>query len=376
MTIMMTTTETIAKTPTANRVTSDIMKKVAAGKLSPGQRLLDERALAKDYKVSRYAIRQALEHLCEKKVIERIQGSGTYIKKPQAARNKIAVMCYSTHAQGDEYTFYSLSYLTRYGSSRGNEIAFHAFENKEKLQAGLEAINHRADLVGGIVLSPNTPQDIKFINRHCRIPLVVLGDMATRDRVRPIIDQVTGSSYQIGYQGTQELLKKGCQSLAAIVVDRNFIWNIEAIEGFCDATGNAPASSEAIHVFHETNRAALESPDVYEIIHWSEKMVSQWLTNKNLPDGVFVSDLWLMQGLVSAFEKLGVPLAKMPVFCLWMNEESLPHKIERNIRVVMIRSSMEKICEQAFKRLEEKNAGDTVKKLEIVEDVIISCSRC
>ena len=183
---------------------------------------------------------------------------------------------------------------------RNNEVVFRSFENENELKAGLEDINNRTDLVGGVILSVNVPEDVKFIHKHCRIPLVVWGDMDTQHRMRPIVDQVTGSSYQIGYQGSQELLKRGCKSPAIVVLDRRFIWNREAIEGFCDA-GGISASSDSIYAFHETDQAVLESPDVYEMTQWSEKIVSQWLLKKIIPDGLFVSDLWLMRLLVSAF---------------------------------------------------------------------------
>jgi DNA-binding transcriptional regulator YhcF (GntR family) len=366
--------KTLSRTTAFQKVKANIIEKVAKGELLPGEKLFDERALARSYNVSRDTIRRALKSLSEEQVVERIQGSGTYIKKtPTFRSNKIEVIYYSTENRGDEYTFSSLTHLTRHALSWNYEIVFRSFENERELKAGLEDINNRSDLAGGVVLSVNTPEDIKFIHRHCRIPLVAWGDMNTQDRMRPIIDQVTGSSYQIGYQGTQELMKRGCKSPAIVVMDRRFIWNRDAIEGFCDASGIS-ASSDSIYTFHEIDQAVLKSPDVYEMTHWSEKIVSQWLQTKNIPDGLFVSDLWLMRLLVSALKKMGRKFNEMPGFCIWIHEGTSLSQIDQSVRAITIRPSIDKNCERVFKRLEEKNAGDTVIKLEVVEDVIIDGS--
>ena len=98
-------TKTISGTTAFQKVKANILDKVANGELLPGEKLFDERALAHSYNVSRDTIRRALKSLCEEQVVERIQGSGTYIKKTQTTRNKIAVIYYSTQNRGDEYTF-------------------------------------------------------------------------------------------------------------------------------------------------------------------------------------------------------------------------------------------------------------------------------
>ena len=53
------------------------------GNFKPGDRLPPERKLAEDFGVSRNSIRQAIQALVERKVLESRQGDGTYISASQ-----------------------------------------------------------------------------------------------------------------------------------------------------------------------------------------------------------------------------------------------------------------------------------------------------
>lgn len=57
-----------------------IIRDINAGRLSDGARLPPERDYAADLKVSVGTLRKALEHLVQKGLIERIHGSGNYIR--------------------------------------------------------------------------------------------------------------------------------------------------------------------------------------------------------------------------------------------------------------------------------------------------------
>ena len=65
------------------QIADTIMEKISNGELQPGDALPSELDLKDQYGVSRDTIRQAIKSLVEEDILERIQGSGTYVKKPK-----------------------------------------------------------------------------------------------------------------------------------------------------------------------------------------------------------------------------------------------------------------------------------------------------
>lgn len=63
------------------RIKSDIIQKISSGELRKGDRLPAERELAKQFGVSRITVVGALKALVEDGIVEKIRGSGSYIKQ-------------------------------------------------------------------------------------------------------------------------------------------------------------------------------------------------------------------------------------------------------------------------------------------------------
>ena len=64
---------------TYTQIVAKIKEMIDGGELSPGDRLPPERKLAERFMVSRTSLRQALQALSERKIIESRQGDGTYL---------------------------------------------------------------------------------------------------------------------------------------------------------------------------------------------------------------------------------------------------------------------------------------------------------
>ncbi|MBI9091524.1 MAG: FadR family transcriptional regulator [Desulfobacterium sp.] len=61
-------------------IVQQIQELISQGELSVGDKLPPERTLAKRFKVSRNSVRQAVQALAEKNLVESRQGDGTYIR--------------------------------------------------------------------------------------------------------------------------------------------------------------------------------------------------------------------------------------------------------------------------------------------------------
>lgn len=62
-----------------------IMEQIRQGVYGPGEMIPPERELAEQLKISRYTVRRAIEELVAEGVLERVQGSGTYVTEPPSS---------------------------------------------------------------------------------------------------------------------------------------------------------------------------------------------------------------------------------------------------------------------------------------------------
>ncbi len=67
--------------PKHRQISADITRRIAAGRLAEGERLPPEREMAAEYGIAVGTLRRALSDLAEEGLIERRQGSGTYVRR-------------------------------------------------------------------------------------------------------------------------------------------------------------------------------------------------------------------------------------------------------------------------------------------------------
>ncbi|MEE9414206.1 MAG: GntR family transcriptional regulator [Acidimicrobiales bacterium] len=67
-------------------VAETLIDRIEAGSLAPGDRIASERALAREFGVNRQTVRQALDVLSSRGLVERVRGSGSYVKEPRLQR--------------------------------------------------------------------------------------------------------------------------------------------------------------------------------------------------------------------------------------------------------------------------------------------------
>jgi len=352
--------------PLFKKIKSDLLMQVASGKLSPGQRLQDERTLAREYKVSRDTIRRALEHLSEEQIIDRLQGNGTYIRAHSPAVQKIAAIFFGHEVPGEDYMLYVLSYLGRQAESKGAELVFRSYVSRVDLKAGLKALNEQPHLLGGIVLSPNTPEELETIRDLARFPLVLLGDMAAPDRIRVVINQVVGCNHGWGYATGRELVNRGCRRLATVMIDRYFVWTAEYVQGILDAARSLPESMKKVFVFQSDDRVDIRPPDPLAMIAWAENLVDGWLKSGWVPDGIFTQSPWLMRVLVQGFVKAGVSPSAMPIFAVRGDQGIGVSSGRPEVKVITVRLKQEGLIDRTIQRLREIRIGDTTRRIEIL----------
>ncbi len=68
------------------RIVESLIERIEEGHISPGDQLAPERALAAEFGVNRRTLRQALDVLQRRGLVERRQGAGTFLAQPKVER--------------------------------------------------------------------------------------------------------------------------------------------------------------------------------------------------------------------------------------------------------------------------------------------------
>lgn len=107
----MSTTGSSAQTA-VGRVVDELSERIQAGLLAPGDRLPGEASLAVEFSVSRPIVREALGQLRERGYLLTVNGSGTFVRSPDAGSIAEVLKRHLRFAQGGAFTVAQL-YETR-----------------------------------------------------------------------------------------------------------------------------------------------------------------------------------------------------------------------------------------------------------------------
>ena len=76
----------ISRIPIYMQIVDTLIEQIERRDPAPGDQMATERALAADFGVNRRTVRQALDVLEQRGLVERIQGSGTFVSQPRLER--------------------------------------------------------------------------------------------------------------------------------------------------------------------------------------------------------------------------------------------------------------------------------------------------
>ncbi|MFJ6797539.1 GntR family transcriptional regulator [Streptomyces sp. NPDC091268] len=79
----MTTPGATSQQPASRRIAEELRTEIEAGRLSPGDKLPSERALAEQYGAARNTAREAIRILAEQGLVTARHGSGVFVREPQ-----------------------------------------------------------------------------------------------------------------------------------------------------------------------------------------------------------------------------------------------------------------------------------------------------
>ncbi|AKG07367.1 GntR family transcriptional regulator [Moraxella bovoculi] len=100
-----------AKTPAYLRIKQDILTRIHAGEWVVGSAIPTEMVLTKEFGVARMTVNRALKELTDERVLERRQGSGTFVAQQKFNRAYVNIrnIAHDIEQQGKRYTAKVLS---------------------------------------------------------------------------------------------------------------------------------------------------------------------------------------------------------------------------------------------------------------------------
>ena len=118
------------KTNKQQEVIDFIMDKIYKGKYKPGDKIMSEIMLMDWHKVARLTVRRAIDKLVERGIIEKVKGSGNYVRKDYKQKKYIIITIIEDLVNAQTGMFYLR--LIDYLKSKINELGYIPYVNYEK----------------------------------------------------------------------------------------------------------------------------------------------------------------------------------------------------------------------------------------------------
>ncbi|MBN1284456.1 MAG: GntR family transcriptional regulator [Anaerolineae bacterium] len=192
------------------QITSHFRELIHGGQLAPGSALPSERDLARQYRISRGTVREAMNALVSEGLIERVAGKGTFVLE----RDKVSIIGAILPSTEDVFAVDILGGVEQTAKQHGCHVLF-AQTQENLAQEAIDVQRMREQGVAGFVVFPissMTHDDTIETLVVDSIPLVLV------DRYFPhlaadvvVVDNVDG-----GYQATRHLIAIGHRRIGFI----------------------------------------------------------------------------------------------------------------------------------------------------------------
>jgi len=202
-----------------------LVERIGSGKLRPGDKLPSEAMLVKQYGASRITIGRAMRELQQRGLIDRVAGSGSYVRGRQNKAKGPLFFGLLIPDLGESEIFEPICYGIAHAPEASEHIllwghadAAHATRAGQAWQLCEQYVKRKVD---GVFFAPlEFEADAAQVNRKilsaletAQIPVVLLDRRpgAAPERHRP--DLVGINNRQAGYLATEHLIRLGCRRI-------------------------------------------------------------------------------------------------------------------------------------------------------------------
>jgi DNA-binding LacI/PurR family transcriptional regulator len=323
-------------------VLDQLQRDIASGHYQPGQKFPSEAALVKRFGVSRITIGHAVRELQQRGMIDRVAGSGSYVRQPTNAREGLVFgliipdlgeteifepICQAIAASPDAEGH---ALLWAHADSRNSP------REEQALQLCRQCI---AREVAGVFFAPlelsprsrEVNQQVMKLLKGAAIPVVLLDRRPEESASRKPCDLVGIDNHRAGYLAAEHLLGLGSRRIGFIGYEAQAVTVRERIRGYRDALGSSGHVFLLPHLEHLKLPAAARSCDAFVC---ANDRIAGRVMHALLAHGIRIPKDVRIVGIddVHYAELLPVPLTTVHQPCREIGEAALRLMLERRDR--------------------------------------------
>lgn len=350
-----------------SQILNEIRERILSGDLAAGMRLPTEAEIAQQHQTSRGTVRQALSILVTEGLLERVQGSGTFVRssplkqesKQQLSSRKNVGLILSQ--ADDELNMDILLGVEQAVKPRGYQLSF-AYAEENPLELALDIARLRANTIGLIIFP------ISDISRDASIeqlktdkfPFVLV------DRYIPEIDCdfVVSDNTGGGYRGTEHLLILGHTRIGFVYSSRGGLLTTsvrDRWEGYRKALREYNQPYDESLIFHNAPTPAPDPPNVYDEI----------MTRPDRPSAFLAVNDAVALGLLQAAQRHQI---RVPEEVALVGFDNVSYAAHLNVPLTTIAQHRKELGERAGALLINRIEGQVIgapKHIELPTNLII-----
>ena len=236
-----------AKTPKYRQIYGHLSREIASGRYPPGRKLPSEAALVKRFGVSRITVGHAVRELQQQGLIDRIAGSGTYVRGASGRERTALLFGLIIPNLGESEIFEPICRaIAASPEAEGHALLWpHAASSSankedEALRLCEQCVARK---VSGVFFAPlEFSAQSDAINRRvmrllhdARIPVVLLDRRPGETPARERCDLVGIDNHRAGYLAAEHLVQLGARSIGFVSYRNQASTVKERIRGYRDA---------------------------------------------------------------------------------------------------------------------------------------------
>jgi DNA-binding LacI/PurR family transcriptional regulator len=246
--------------PKYQQVFESLSRDILSGKYRPGQKFPSEAALVQQFRTSRITIGRALRDLSQRGLVDRIAGSGTYVRHPHPAKDSLVFgLLIPDLGHTEIFEPVCSGIASAPGASRHALLWGHTTPSQTSPEAkALELCDqYIRKRVAGVFFAPlETGAKVRETNlaivsrmEKARIPIVLLDRCVLPYPARIPHDLVGIDNRRAGYIATAHLLRLGVRQISIVAYSHGAPTVEARIAGFREALFAAarPLNSHRVH---------------------------------------------------------------------------------------------------------------------------------
>jgi GntR family transcriptional regulator of arabinose operon len=333
--------------PLYQMIVDRLSRDITAGRYKPGHKFPSEAALVKKFNVSRITVTRAVRELQERGFVDRVAGSGTYVRDPVRRARKNLLFGLIIPNLGDTEIFGPICQgiaaspdANGHGLLWGHADARTLSKEEQALQLCRQCI---ARAVSGVFFAPlelsaqsaEVNRRVMKLLKKAGIPVVFLDrrpDEETSDRER--CDLVGIDNYRAGYLAAEHLLRLGARRVGFIAYERQASTVKARIRGYKEAlsTNTPGATGKRVLIVRPGDRLELPpaTRDCDAFVCANDRVAGQ-LMHALLGQGIRIPRDVRLVGIddVGYADLLPVPLTTVHQPCRDIGETALRVMLER-----------------------------------------------